>query len=86
MSTPAQCLARAGAFFISGVFIPWDLIPTWLRDLASVFPVRPFAAAILAAFGGSGGSWRPLDLMVVSAWGLAGLALSVRRFAWSPYT
>jgi len=73
-------------FFISGVFIPWDLIPTWMRGVASVFPVRPFAAAVLAVFGGSTGVWRPVDLLVVGAWGLAALALSARRLAWSPYT
>jgi ABC-2 type transport system permease protein len=30
-------------FFISGVFIPWVLMPSWLRAVALVFPVRGFA-------------------------------------------
>jgi ABC-2 type transport system permease protein len=75
-------------FFISGVFIPWPLIPQWLRYVAEVFPVRHLARALLLPFDprtvGSGFAWR--DLAVVAAWGLVGLAIALRRFSWAPRT
>jgi len=73
-------------FFFSGVFIPWPLIPPWLREIAVVFPVRHFARAVLLPFdprtAGSGFAWG--DLAIVGLWGLVGLGLAVRRFTWSP--
>lgn len=74
-------------FFFSGVFIPWPLIPSWLRRIAVVFPVRHFARAVLLPFdprtGGSGFGWG--DLAIVGLWGIGGLALAARRFSWSPW-
>ncbi|HZU74169.1 MAG TPA: ABC transporter permease [Acidimicrobiales bacterium] len=70
-------------FFISGVFVPWGLIPPWLRQVAAIFPVRHLAQAVLAAVAGNG-VVRGADLLVVGAWGAAGLVVAARRFAWSP--
>ena len=41
-------------FFISGVFFPEDIVPSWLLDVANIFPVRHLAVALLAAFGRTG--------------------------------
>lgn len=72
-------------FFISGVFVPWFLVPNWLRAIALVFPVRHLAAASIAAFtSGDVSAWRPVDLAIVAAWGVAGLVVASRRFRWSP--
>jgi ABC-2 type transport system permease protein len=72
--------------FISGVFIPAGELPHWLIDVGAVFPVRAFAAALLAAYNphttGSGLRWG--DLAVLVAWGAAGLIISIRRFSWLP--
>lgn len=74
-------------FFFSGVFIPWPLIPTWLRQIAVVFPVRHFARAVLLPFdprtAGSGFAWG--DLAIVALWGIGGLAIAARRFSWAPW-
>lgn len=73
-------------FFISGVFIPWVIIPHWLQHVAAVFPVRHLSLALLAPFTSHGGqnTWSGGDLLVVAVWGLGGLALALKSFSWSP--
>ena len=73
-------------FFISGVFVPWTDIPSWLRRVADIFPVRNEALALLNPFTRSGGgpAWSATNLLVVAAWGLAGLVVALRRFRWAP--
>jgi ABC-2 type transport system permease protein len=68
-------------YFISGVFIPADQIPSGLLAVADAFPVRHLAAAMVAVFA-PGGSLRVGDLAVVALWGIVGLAVAVRRFRW----
>jgi ABC-2 type transport system permease protein len=75
-------------YFISGIFIPSDIIPNWLTSVARVFPVYHLQRAMLAAFNphttGAGFAWR--DMLVLGIWGLAGLFIAVRRFSWQPKT
>lgn len=73
-------------YFISGIFIEYAGIPHTIRDVAAVFPVRPLAAAMLLAFDrhASGAAIAGRDLLIVAAWGAAGLALALRRFSWEP--
>jgi ABC-2 type transport system permease protein len=82
---PAVTGATLPLFFVSGIFVPWGLIPTWLQQVALVTPVRHLAVAVQRPFGGDdpgGVAWS--SLAVVLAWGLVGLAVAVRRFRWSP--
>jgi ABC-2 type transport system permease protein len=73
-------------YFISGVFVPNANLPQWLRNVADLFPVRHLAAALLTAYNphthgaGIAGS----DLLIVAAWGAAGLVFALRRFSWNP--
>lgn len=73
-------------YFISGVFIPDAKNPHWLRDIANVFPVRHLAQAELHAFdplaSAPGIAWT--HLLVLAAWGIAGLVVAVRFFKWTP--
>ncbi len=74
-------------YFLSGVFIPDDQLPTGVIHFADVFPVRHFFEAFFDAYvppagGGATISWD--NLAVVAAWGLVGLLLSVRYFRWTP--
>src|SRR5439155_17062597 len=73
-------------YFISGVFIPNVNLPTWLRDVARFFPVQHLADGLHHAFDpathGTGIVWS--DLGVLALWGVAGFAIAVTRFAWSP--
>jgi ABC-2 type transport system permease protein len=71
--------------FISGVFIPIQDEGAWYVMLADVFPVRPFAEAMNAAyFSPTGTGFRGFDLLVVGLWGVAGLLLAIRFFSWEP--
>lgn len=83
---PAVMAMAMPLFFISGVFVPWSLIPPWLQRVGEVFPVRPLAESVLATFvhRAAGGPWSPADLAIVVAWGLLGLVLALRRFRWAP--
>ncbi len=73
-------------YFISGVFIPNIVLPTWLRDIAKFFPVQHLAAGLRHGFDplahGSGVVWS--DLGVLALWGAAGLAAALFRFTWTP--
>jgi ABC-2 type transport system permease protein len=74
-------------YFLSGVFIPDDQLPSGVIHFADAFPVRHFFEAFFNAYvpaggGGSGLEWG--NLAVVAAWGVFGLLLSVRFFRWTP--
>ncbi len=73
-------------YFISGVFVATSNLPRWLVDVASVFPVRHLAAALLAAYNPhtSGSGVAGIDLLIVAAWGIGGLFVALRRFSWLP--
>jgi ABC-2 type transport system permease protein len=72
--------------FISGIFIPVSSLPHWLADIGRVFPIYPFAAALIACYNphttGSGLSWNYLGLLAL--WGVIGLFVAIRRFSWLP--
>ena len=74
-------------YFLSGVFIPDDQLPSGVIHFADAFPVRHFFEAFFNAYvpaagGGAGLEWG--NLAAVAAWGAAGLLLAVRYFRWSP--
>lgn len=73
-------------YFISGLFVPTEQVPEWMQTVADVFPVKPFAEALLVAFDPSttGVGISGADLAVVVLWGLIGLALASRAFRWVP--
>ncbi|MGZ4532097.1 MAG: ABC transporter permease [Mycobacteriaceae bacterium] len=71
--------------FLSGVFIPiGDNAPAWITWVARIFPVKHFADGIQAGFLGTPFHWT--DVLVVGAWGIAALLLSMRYFSWEPRT
>ena len=71
--------------FLSGVFIPLgDNAPAWITWTARIFPVKHFADGMQAGFLGTTFHWT--DVLVVAAWGIAGLLVAVRYFSWEPRT
>jgi ABC-2 type transport system permease protein len=71
--------------FLSGIFIPLgDDAPAWLTWTARIFPVKHFADGLQASFLGTNFHWT--DVLVVGAWGVAGLAAAARFFSWEPRT
>lgn len=73
-------------YFISGIFLASSLLPHWLLNVANVFPVRPFQEALLAAYDpySTGTGIAGHDLLIMAAWGIAGLLVAIRRFRWTP--
>ena len=73
-------------FFISDVFIPMDNAPVWLNLVAQIFPVRPFSIALQKAFNPleQGTGFDPISLMIMLAWMVGGLIISLKYFSWQP--
>jgi ABC-2 type transport system permease protein len=73
-------------YFISGIFVPDELIPNGVRSVAELFPVKNLYEAFLTAFdpATSGAGFQARELAIVAAWGLAGGVLALRTFRWSP--
>jgi ABC-2 type transport system permease protein len=71
--------------FLSGIFIPFgNGTPGWIEWVARIFPVKHFADGMQAGYLGTAFSWT--DVLVVAAWGLAGMLLAIRFFRWEPRT
>jgi ABC-2 type transport system permease protein len=71
--------------FLSGIFIPMtDSSPAWMRAIAKTFPVKHFADATMASFYGRPFGFDWTDVLVVTAWGVAGLLLASWFFSWEP--
>jgi ABC-2 type transport system permease protein len=73
-------------YFISGVFVAVTALPRWLVDVGELFPVRHLANALLVAYNPhtTGLGFAGLDLLIVAAWGAAGLVIALRKFSWQP--
>lgn len=73
-------------YFFSGVFIPEQDLPSGMKLLGDIFPVKHLFHAVLTALDpftkGAGIEWG--DLAVLAAWGVVGLVVASRVFRWSP--
>jgi len=76
--------------FISGVFFQFDQLPTWMQQVASVFPLKWLAQGMrsvflpddLAAIEPSGSWQHGATAAVLAAWLVVGLVVGVRTFRW----
>lgn len=70
-------------YFISGVFVPVQSLPPWLRQVATALPVKPFVEVISWPYDPSPAApWTALGLLAL--WGALGLAVAARMFRWTP--
>ena len=73
-------------YFIAGVVVPVSGLPTWLNEIARIFPVSHPAAALLVAYNphtiGAGLAFGELAVLVL--WGVGGFIVARRRVAWVP--
>jgi ABC-2 type transport system permease protein len=83
---PAAMAITLPLYFISGVFVPVTVLPHWLADVGEIFPVRHLANALLTAYNPhtTGLGFADPDLLILAAWGAAGLLVAVRTFSWLP--
>jgi ABC-2 type transport system permease protein len=71
--------------FLSGIFIPIQDPNAWYVTVAKVFPVYHFAQAMNSAyFSVSGSGFEPWNLLILGAWGVAGVILAILFFSWEP--
>lgn len=71
--------------FISNVFIPLENPTGWIDIVGKIFPVRHFADALVSSFFQlSGSALHTNDLLVITAWGIAGVVIAIRFFQWEP--
>jgi len=76
--------------FISGVFLPFNQVPTWLQTSASLFPLKWMAQGMRSVFlpdalaaREPAGSWELGRVaLVLGIWCVVGLVLCVRTFTW----
>jgi ABC-2 type transport system permease protein len=76
--------------FISGVYVPFTVVPAWMRDVASFFPLKWMAQGMRSVFLPEqaaalepAGSWEHgLTALVLAVWIAAGLALCAKTFRW----
>jgi ABC-2 type transport system permease protein len=71
--------------FLSGSFGPTDEFPAFLQVIADVLPLTYFLDVVYGVYlGGESLFADPKALLLVIAWGAAGLAVAARRFGWMP--
>jgi ABC-2 type transport system permease protein len=76
--------------FISGVYIAFSDIPTWLQQVAAIFPLKWIAQGMRSVFlpdsfaaSEMAGAWEPgRTALVLAVWAVVGLVLCVRTFRW----
>jgi len=83
---PAATALTLPLYFISGVFAAVTVLPPWLAGIGAIFPVRHLANALLTAYNPhtTGLGFAGRDLLIVAAWGAAGLLIAIRTFSWLP--
>lgn len=71
--------------FLSGSFGPTRDFPSVLQAIADVLPLRYFLRVVNGVYlDGDSFFADPTALVVVSAWGAAGVAIALRWFGWMP--
>jgi ABC-2 type transport system permease protein len=66
--------------FISGIWFVTDTMPSWLQNIAKIFPVRALADALQHAFDPltPGAGFRSSDLVTLAIWLAVGIYLMLR--------
>jgi ABC-2 type transport system permease protein len=84
-AAPTTNLTVLPLYFISGVFVAESIIPRFLRNIATFFPIHHLDEALLQPVVHTHGTGiAGTDLLIVAAWGIAALLIAVRTFQWSP--
>jgi ABC-2 type transport system permease protein len=69
--------------FLSGIFFPLEILPSWLRSVATVMPLTYLGDALRQVMVG-GTPFVPLgvDVAVLAGWLVVCLGISTRFFRW----
>ncbi|GAB1820705.1 ABC transporter permease [Herbidospora sp. RD11066] len=77
--------------FVSGVFIPFTELPSWLNNVAAIFPLKWICQGLRSVFLGEGGATLELTgsyelpkvALVLALWLVGGLVLCLTTFRWT---
>lgn len=77
--------------FISGVYFPFNQLPSWMQQIASIFPLKWMCQGMRAVFlpdsfaqNEVGHSWElPKVALVLGVWCVVGLVASLLFFRWT---
>jgi ABC-2 type transport system permease protein len=85
-AAPTCMLTYFPIIIISGIFGSINE-PSWLATIASYFPAQPLIHALTTVLGNTTGEpWPPArDVVVLTAWAIAGLAVAIATFRWEPH-
>ena len=85
-AAPTLMLTYFPVIIISGIFGAIRE-PHWLSGIAAYLPAQPLVHTLSTTLGHTAGhSLFPVrDLVVLAAWAVAGLIVSVASFRWEPY-
>jgi ABC-2 type transport system permease protein len=80
--------------FMSGVYVPFSSVPPWMRDVASVFPLKWMSQGLRSVFLPAQAvtlepshSWQHGETaLVLTGWIAAGLVLCITTFRWQSRT
>lgn len=89
-ATPVITLPFTVLQFISGVYVPINNVPAWMRDVGSLFPLKWMAQGMRSAFLPSHAavlepahSWEHgRTALVLAIWIAGGLVLCAKTFRW----
>jgi ABC-2 type transport system permease protein len=71
--------------FLSGSFGSTRHYPQALRAIGDVLPLKYFLDAVNGIYLHGHELWdRPRNIAVLAAWGIAGIAIAIRKFRWEP--
>lgn len=76
--------------FISGVYFVYSSLPTWMQDVGAIFPLKWLTEGMRSVFLPNSfqaqevaHSWElPQTALMLGAWAVLGLVLSLRTFRW----
>ena len=73
-------------YFISGIWLPMDSLPSGVQAVGNAFPVAHLASALHRAFAHDtlAGAISMRDLAVLAAWTVGAGIVAIRRFSWLP--
>jgi ABC-2 type transport system permease protein len=69
--------------FLSGIFFPLEIMPDWLRGVATFMPLTYLGDALRQTMvGGTAFQPLPVDALVLGGWLVVTLGISARFFRW----
>jgi len=70
--------------FVSDLFIPAQDPPAVIQIIGDIFPLKPFGEGMKGAFDVGPADDKLWNLLLIAAWGAAGLFFLLRYFHWVP--